>query len=130
MKLQELEEIELLFCSENKEKAKQRGSTSHTCCSKHCNGNVLCSPSQLNKGFKFFFFQLGSLYIPWIVRVKYSISYPHSVIDSSILESCHSDKKGNRICLSFWDSRIIKLSASFPLKESNIIIFLRRTALE
>lgn len=65
----------------------------------------------------------------WESRVKYPISYPQSVIDSSILESCHSDKKGNRICLSFWDSRIIKLNASFPLKESSII-FLRRTVLE
>lgn len=62
-------------------------------------------------------------------RVKDPISYPRSVIDSGILESCHSDKKGNRIYLSSWDSRIIKLNASFPLKETVIIIFLR-TVLE
>lgn len=44
-----------------------------------------------------------------------------SAIDSSVLESCHSDeKRGRRICVSFWDSRITKSNASSALKASSI----------
>lgn len=63
-------------------------------------------------------------------RVKYLISYPCSVIDCSILESCHSDKGTESACLSGIAELLNEmLNVSSPLKENSIIIFLR-TVLE